>query len=142
MSRPASVVRPIQKLALRTARRRLVRCSTISGPTSGKRALRAPADQPSYARARMRAEPSANVERTLHAPEPRKLTWVRARSSSPGSRSKLSVISDAFEHGAGTESSAAAHRDQRVLPVGALQLVQRRGDETSAGGANRMAERD
>ena len=42
----------------------------------------------------------------------------------------------------GPEPAAAAHRDQAVAAAGALELVQRGGDEPRAGAAGRMAERD
>src|SRR5438105_1035922 len=40
------------------------------------------------------------------------------------------------------EPPTAAHRDQPVAPTRPLQLVQRRRDQTRAGAAGRVAERD
>src|SRR4051812_3565828 len=51
-------------------------------------------------------------------------------------------VLDTLEHHPRSEAAAAAHRDQRRLAVGALELVHRLGDEHGAGRAERMAERD
>src|SRR5215468_2437816 len=91
----------------------------------------------------MRAEPSANVARVLAVAAPRKLTRACASTSSPGSRSSAGMpTSDAFEHGAGAETPAAAHRHERVLAVAAFEFVQRGGDEARARRADRVAERN
>src|SRR5690349_11842374 len=91
----------------------------------------------------MRAEPSANVARVLVVAAPRKLTFTCARSSSPSRRSRTGgATSDALEHCPRPETTAAAHCDERKLPVGAFELVQRSCDETRAGGAGGVTERD
>ena len=50
--------------------------------------------------------------------------------------------SEALDEGAGAEAAAAAHGDQRAATAGALELVERGGDQAVAGAAGRVAERD
>src|SRR4051794_11089618 len=54
----------------------------------------------------------------------------------------MSGTSVAAEEGAGAEAATAAHGDDGVLSVGALQLVDGFGGEDGAGAAERVTERD
>src|SRR5277367_3857781 len=49
---------------------------------------------------------------------------------------------DALDDGAGRQRTTGTHGDQSRALVGALQLVQRGGDQPAAGAAHRMTERD
>jgi len=51
-------------------------------------------------------------------------------------------FSDAFDQGSRAETATAAHRDDRSLPIAALEFVQRLGDKPTTGRAERMTERD
>src|SRR5512144_384587 len=72
--------------------------------------------------------------------------FMRAeRRACTGHRSLLTghvSSSDPFDDRARAEAAAAAHRDQRIAAIGALDLMQRGGDQARAGAAGRMAERD
>jgi hypothetical protein len=62
--------------------------------------------------------------------------------SSAGGKQGLGDASDPLEDCAGAEAAAAAHRDERVLAVGALELVEGLGDRHRAGAAEGVAEGD
>src|SRR3954454_18750926 len=67
---------------------------------------------------------------------------------SPTSATKMMIsvaliaISDPLDERAGAQPAAAAHRDEAGLLVGALELVQQRGDQACAGRPERMPEGD
>src|SRR5438105_3378260 len=108
--------RPVMNVVLHTRRRRLVTARNISGPAVGKPAASTAWRQSSYARCRIRAEPSANVARALVTAAPRKLAGARACSSSSGSSSGNDRrTSDALEDGARPETTATAHRHEGVV---------------------------
>src|SRR5882724_3663643 len=69
-------------------------------------------------------------------------SWRPAGRSPPGFRLTGKPSSDAFEQRAGAEPPATAHRDEPQCRVGAFELVQRRGHEPRAGGADRVPERN
>src|SRR5438105_12670398 len=56
--------------------------------------------------------------------------------------SDIAGRSDALQDRARAQTATAAHRDERVGAVDALELVQRLGDEHRAGRSERVAQRD
>src|SRR5260370_9802836 len=54
----------------------------------------------------------------------------------------LAAPSDAFDDRGDAHAAANAHADQRALELAALQFVEHRRDQRSAGGPQRVAHRD
>src|SRR3954453_15684607 len=67
---------------------------------------------------------------------------VTTRTCPCCSVSRCAIALQPFDDRAGGERAACAHRDQRGRATGALELVQRGGDQAAARRSNRMAERD
>src|SRR5260370_37629730 len=57
-------------------------------------------------------------------------------------KSLIIFSSDAFDDRGDAHAAANAHADQRALELAALQFVEHRRDQRSAGGPQRVADRD
>src|SRR3954469_20118426 len=89
--------------------------------------------------ARIRARSSAlHLSSAFRACAPAGLEGIRSSTPAGGQF----VRSDALNQRAGAEPAAAAHGHQAGLLVGALHLVEQRGDQARAGRAERVTERD
>ena len=76
------------------------------------------------------------------SPAPALLRWATSRQPGVSARARArSMPSDTLDERARPQASSAAHRHEADLAVGALELVQQRGDQPRAGGAERVAER-
>src|ERR1700753_757735 len=68
--------------------------------------------------------------------------WAAAIRLSSETVTRAESALDSFDDGAGGQRAARAHGDQRGGLIGALQLVQRGGNQATAGRADRVAQRD
>src|SRR5262245_7815194 len=65
--------------------------------------------------------------------------WFEGKTKRTPPTSEQTSASQPLDDGAGAETTAAAHRDQAVAPVDAVELVHRLGHQDGAGSAERVA---